>query len=359
MNATAETFELQLSRFIRAPRDKVFAAFVDQALMSQWQCPRGMRVHTASADARVDGSWLVRMRARDGSEFSVGGRYREIERPQRVAYTWRWIGGGPMPEVETLVEVEFHEKDGGTELRMRHSGFPSAALAGSHTEGWGSCFNRLADLLDALGTAASLTLLGDARSSYTRTVRMAFAEKGIAYGFTRCAPHSPQILGVHPLGKIPGLVDGDVRLWETSAIVRYIDESFGDELKLFPGRIADRVACDMWISAVNCYFYDSMVRRYILQYVFPRGEGGQPDRGVIEGALKDMPAQLQALEQAYAKGDWLAGQSVSAADLFVAPILAYVERMPEGRALLSDTPNLRRAQAAMRARESFRSTEPE
>src|SRR5262249_45241516 len=158
------------------------------------------------------------------------------------------------------------------------SGFPNEPLSRSHTEGWGSCFNRLADLLDSLGTAASLTLLGDARSSYTRTVRMAFAEKSVAYTFTRCAPHSPQILGVHPLGKIPGLVDGGVRLWETSAIVRYIDESFGDELRLMPGRIADRVACDTWISAVNCYFYDSMVRRYILQYAFPSGDGGQPDR---------------------------------------------------------------------------------
>ena len=359
MNAPHEVFELQVSRFIRAPREKVFAAFVEQSLMSQWQCPRGMRVAQASADARVDGPWRVEMLARDGSRFAVGGCYRAIEPPRRVAYTWRWEGGGPMPEIETLVEVEFREADGGTELRMRHSGFPSTTMREAHGHGWDSCFNRLVDLLDTRGSAGTLTLLGDARSTYTRTARMALAEKGVAYDFALCAPHSPQVLAIHPFGKIPVLQDGGTRLWETSAIVRYIDECFGDGPLLTPGRIADRVACEQWVSAVNCYFYDAMVKRYVLHYVFPRGEGGQPDRTIIDGALKEIPKQLQALDAAYEKSDHLAGEKVSFADLFVAPILAYVERMPEGRGLLSDTPNLRRAQAVIRSRPSFTSTQPQ
>ena len=74
-----------------------------------------------------------------------------------------------------------------------------------------------------------------------------------------------------------------------------------------------------------------MVRRYVLQYVFPRGADGQPDRGVIDAALKEMPAQLAALDKAYGAGDWLAGGALSMADLFVAPILAYVEQHARGR----------------------------
>ena len=101
-----------------------------------------------------------------------------------------------------------------------------------------------------------------------------------------------------------------------------------------------------------------MVRRYVLQYLFPRGADGQPDRGVIDTALKEMPAQLAALDQAYGAGDWLAGGALSMADLFVAPILAYVERMPEGAALLAAAPNVMRAQAAVRARPSFIQTNP-
>ena len=96
----------------------------------------------------------------------------------------------------------------------------------------------------------------------------------------------------------------------------------------------------------------------MLQYIFPRGEGGKPDRGTIDGALKDMPAQLAALDKAYGANDWLAGDTLSLADLFVAPILAYVEGMPEGAALLAAAPNVQRAQKSIRQRKSFIDTDP-
>jgi glutathione S-transferase len=96
----------------------------------------------------------------------------------------------------------------------------------------------------------------------------------------------------------------------------------------------------------------------VLQVLVPRGSDGRPDRGVIDTALQQMPAQLAALDQAYGGGDWLAGGALSMADLLVAPILAYVERMPEGPALLAAVPNVRRAQAVLRARPSFTATDP-
>ena len=293
-----QTFELQLSRFIRAPREKVFDAFVTEAAMRAWQCPRGMHVAAASVDARVDGPWRLEMRSREGSSFIVGGHYRQLQRPARLVYTWQWEGeANPMPGTQTLIEIDFVEKDGGTELRMKHSGFPSETLRDAHVHGWRSCFNKLNDLLDARGSAATITLLGDARSSYTRTARMGLAEKG--------------------------------------------------------------VACEQWMSAVNSYLYDTMVRRYVLQYIFPKGEGGQPDRGVIDKAVAEMPQQLNALNKAYERSDFLAGNALSFADLFVAPILAYVEGMAEGKRLLSDMPHVRRAQAAIRQRPSFVATDPQ
>ncbi|MEO7855172.1 MAG: glutathione S-transferase domain-containing protein [Rubrivivax sp.] len=65
-----------------------------------------------------------------------------------------------------------------------------------------------------------------------------------------------------------------------------------------------------------------------------------------------------ALDKAYGTSDWLAGGALSMADLFVAPILAGVERMPDGAALLGAVPNVRRAQATLRLRASFTSTDP-
>jgi glutathione S-transferase len=358
MNAP-EPRVLTMSRFIRAPREKVFDAFVTESLMSAWQCPRGMQIASVQADTRVDGAWRVEMKARDGTRFAVGGRYREIRRPERVAYTWQWEGDHKgMANVETLIEVQLTAKDGGTELRMTHSGFPSDAMRDSHAHGWGSCFNRLNDLLDPRGTAATITLLGNLRSTYMRTARMGFAEKGVAVTLQPSPPHSPEILAIHPFGRVPALRDGELEIWETSAILKYVDEGFGDGPLLAPYRLTDRVISEQWVSAVNSYLYDTMVRRCVLQYLFPKGEGGQPDRAVIDGAAKEMPAQLAALERAYRGRDFLAGDSVSFADLFIAPILAYVEATPEGARMLSDMPHIRRAQAVMRQRPSFKSTDP-
>ncbi|HEX6703920.1 MAG TPA: SRPBCC domain-containing protein [Albitalea sp.] len=348
-----------MARFIRAPREKVFDAFIAESLLSAWHCPRGMRVVTAQVDARVDGAWRLEMVSRDGMRMAVGGRYLELRRPERLVTTWQWEGDHQaLTPVHTLIEVDLVAKDGGTELRMTHSGFATPGARDSHTHGWSSCFNQLSDLLDPRGSAGTLTLLGDLRSSYVRTARMGFAEKGVAITLDPVPPHSPQINAIHPFGRVPALRDGDIEVWETSAILKYLDESFGDGLLLTPRRSIDRVACEQWVSAVNSYFYDTMVRRCVLQFAFPKEADGRPDRAVVDVALAEMPAQLAALDKAYRRSDFLAGDALSFADLFVAPILAAVEALPEGARLLSDRPHIRRAQAAIRQRPSFTRTDP-
>lgn len=347
----ATTFELTLTRHIRAPRERVFDAFVTREMMCQWMCPRGMTLTVSELDPRPGGRYSVTMRARNGEQFTAAGTYREVLKPQRLVYTWQWQGEA-LPNVETLITVTLEPRDGGTELRMHHTGFPDASLRDAHNEGWSSCVNRMVDALDPRGSAATVTLLGDPRSTYVRTARMGLFEKGVKYTLEPHAPASPPMQGLHPFGKIPAFRDGELALFETSAILRYVEEAF-DGPALLPGSIRDRARCEQWVSAINSYLYDTMVRRYVLQYVFKKD-----DRSVIEGALKEIPGQLAILDRAYGARDLLAGATVSMADLFLAPILYYVEQMPEGRALLAQAPNVQRAQAAMRGRESFKATEP-
>jgi len=351
-----QSFELELARLIKAPRAKVYDAFVTREALMAWMCPRSMSVPEASVDARVGGRYRLVMRARDRSTFVVGGVYRELVRPERLVFTWQWEGE-VMPGVETLVTVTFSDQEGGTLLKVHHTGFPDAAMRDNHGQGWNSSFNKLTDLLDQRGTAATVTLLGDPRSTYTRSARMGLAEKGIAYTLVQTGPRTPQILEVHPFGKIPGLRDGDFALFETSAILRYVDESF-DGPPLLPGFIRERAHCEQWVSAINAYCYDLMIRRYVLQYVFPRSADGKPDRTVIDAALKEIPAQLAIFDRAYGERDFLVGNALTMADLFLAPILAYVEATPEGGALLAAAPNVKRAQAVVRGRRSFKDTEP-
>ena len=352
------TFELQMSRFIRAPREAVFDAFVNPTKLAAWYCPRGMFVPEMSVDPRVGGAYRIVMQRRDGgARHIVGGKYRELQRADFLAYTWQWEEGSMAAGVETLIEVRFTDKEGGTEINMRHSGFPVAAARDGHNAGWTSVFNRLNDYMDPQGSAGTLTLLGDGRSTYTRTVRMALAEKGIAHKHEAVPPQTPQILALNPFGRIPVLLDGPIALYETSAILRYLDECF-EGPSLLPGDATSRARCEQWVSLVNGHFYDSMARRYVLQYVFPKGADGQPDRAVIDHAVTEMERQLKVLEQAYANSDYLAGSTLSMADLFVAPLLAYLPMYPEGKQLLGDCPNIRRAQAAIAQRPSFASTAP-
>jgi len=355
----AATFQLEMTRQIRAPRERVFDAFTDQAALAVWHCPRGMQVLEASADARVGGRYRLVIGAKDGEQHTVGGEYQKIDRANFLAYTWQGAGGALPAGVRTLIEITLTDKDGGTHLHMRHSGFPDTATRDAHVGGWQSIFNSLSDYVDAEGSAGTLTVYGDARSTYVRTVRLALEEKGVRYTLKPLPPHNDELLTHNPFGRIPAFTDGPIEFYETRAILSYINDVFGGP-NLIPqtGPIA-RARCEQWISLINCHGYDAMVRRYVLHYVFPKSRDGQPDRATIEAALPDIARQLDALEQAYGGRDFLAGNTLSMADLFFAPIVEYLARFPESAAMLETRPNIRRGHAVMRARPSYAATQPD
>ena len=117
----APHFSLTMTRFIRAPRDKVFDAFATAAGLASWVGPRGSNTRNVMADARVGGAWRAEMVFADGSFYAVGGHYRTLSRPARLVYTWQWEGqsaANPMPGVETVIEIDLAEKDGGTLLDL-------------------------------------------------------------------------------------------------------------------------------------------------------------------------------------------------------------------------------------------------
>jgi glutathione S-transferase len=356
-----DTFDLTLARTIRAPRQKVFDAFVKPELLRQWFGPRGFTVTDAVLDPTVGGRYRVTMRPRSGESHTVGGEYREIKAPERLVFTWKWEGEAMGAMGETLVTVTFVERRGEhgveTKLSLLHSGFPAPEARDAHTSGWNSSLNDLVDRVDSRGSAATVTVYGDPRSTYVRTVRMALAEKGIAYTHDPAAPHSEKIVALNPFGRVPAFRDGDFTLYETSAIARYVDECF-DGPSLLAGNARLRATMEQYASLINCHGYDAMVRRYVLQYVFPRGADGGPDRAVIDKAVPDIEALLAVFDRAYGPRNLLAGDTVTLADLLLAPIVFYLGMYPEGKTLLAAAPNVTRAHAAIAARKSFQATMP-
>ena len=94
---------------------------------------------------------------------------------------------------------------------------------------------------------ATIKIHGVPPSTFTRTACMAAHEKGIDYELVMSFPG--QVAPMNPFCKIPVLVHGDLTLFETTAILRYLDKAFGGP-KLWPEEMRAAALCDQWSSAV-------------------------------------------------------------------------------------------------------------
>jgi glutathione S-transferase len=208
---------------------------------------------------------------------------------------------------------------------------------------------------------STLILYGAAFSTYVRTARMACVEKGVGYTLAHDSTRevrSKEHLALHPFGKMPAMRHGDLVLYETPAICRYIDAAF-DGPPLQPTAPAAIGRMEQWTSVITSYVYDDLIRRCVLQYIFPQGPEGEPDRRAIDAASGDLERDLRVLDNAYGGSDYLVGDDgPTIPDLMLAPILAYFVKTPEGEALMGRHANVKRGLQMMRQRRSFRETEP-
>jgi len=201
---------------------------------------------------------------------------------------------------------------------------------------------------------AQLEIIGAPPSTYTRVVRMACEEKGVAYDFKPAAPHSPEVNAIHPFGKVPVMRHGDVTLCESRAIVGFIDRAFAGP-KLIPEDPKTAAACEQWLSIVNTIIDPVMVRAYVLGYVLAKDV---PDRTAIEAALPAIRKQAAVLDKAVAGTGYLAGGSFTFADINLMPVLFYVRQFPEGAEIMTAAPSLEAYFQRHAARPSFEKTAP-
>ena len=194
---------------------------------------------------------------------------------------------------------------------------------------------------------SEVILNGVSPSSYVRTCRMALDEKGVAYTQDPVMPQTPEQLARHPWGKIPALSHGDLTLFESLSITRYIDEAF-DGPPLQPADAAGRAHMDQWISAFIDYMYAPIVRQIVIQRVVVE----TPDEEVIAAAVPVAAKCLSVLDDRLAATPYLAGSAMSLADLFLLPAINYLAMVPEGGPLLDRAGNVTAWAARMEARDS-------
>jgi len=188
-------------------------------------------------------------------------------------------------------------------------------------------------------------------------VRMACEEKAVPYDLVAVPPHSPEVDAIHPLGKIPAMRHGDITLCESKAITSYIDKAFGGA-QLIPEDACGAAEVEQWVSLVNTAVDPCMVRKYCLNYIFPKGADGAPDRAAIAGVLPEMQKQVDLLDKAVAKTGHLAGSSFTLADINLMPILYYIQRFPKGSGMVQSAKHLSAYFACHSERPSFKATIP-
>ncbi|MFC0400181.1 glutathione S-transferase family protein [Paraburkholderia rhizosphaerae] len=205
-----------------------------------------------------------------------------------------------------------------------------------------------------------LKLWGFSGSTYVRTVRMLLAEKGftdyeqVPVNVLKGEPRESEHLVRHPFGKVPVVdVDG-FRIMETSAIMRYLDTVLPGP-SLTPATPKDRARMDMVTSIVDSYGYGPLVS-VAGYYLFPDFIGGQND-DALKAALEKSRVVLNELMRIKGESPYLAGDALSIADLYLAPIVNYVALTPHSDEILA-LPGVGPWWDRVVAHDSFRSTAP-
>jgi glutathione S-transferase len=182
-------------------------------------------------------------------------------------------------------------------------------------------------------------IIGSVRSTYTWAVRMVCEEKGIEYVLTETPLRAPELLAIHPLGKMPVLRHGDVELFESKAIATYLDRSFPAPW-LFPSEPRLAGLTEQWVSLVNTVIDRTLIRTYLFAYIAPKTSDGTPDRKAIEAVMPAVREQLTVLDKAVTRTGHLVGDHFTFADINLLPILYRLRQFPEGAEALAAVPNL-------------------
>jgi uncharacterized protein YndB with AHSA1/START domain len=122
---------------IAAPAAAVFAFLTDPEKILSWIGAE------ATTEAHPGGLYLVKGVGGDRARVARGA-FREVVPIHRLAYSFGWEGSEEIPPGSSLIEIDLIEQDGGTLLRMTHSGLPNQALCASHDRGWAHYLSRLA-----------------------------------------------------------------------------------------------------------------------------------------------------------------------------------------------------------------------
>lgn len=199
-------------------------------------------------------------------------------------------------------------------------------------------------------------------SPYGRSVFVLLAEKGARY---RLAPVAPQTrknephISRHPFGRVPVLQHDGFMLYETQAILRYLDRVLPAP-PFTPAEARAVARMDQLMNICDWYLFNGVSSVIAFQRIIrPRLLGEPTDEAAIAAAMPQAHAVFNELSRLLGGNSYLAGDDVSLADFIIGPQLAFLAATPEWQPLVATAPNLVSWLARMNARDSFKATTAE
>lgn len=192
----------------------------------------------------------------------------------------------------------------------------------------------------------------------SRSLRVAWTleELGLEYQCQHVAldkgeGHTAEHLARHPDGKVPVIEDGDVHLFESAPICRYLAETYGDG-SLLPNNPAARAQVDQWLSFIVTEIEQPLWSQAKHKFALPEDKRVA---AILPVCAWEFQRALSALERRYKGQEYLVGNSFTLADLFLTHTLSWAvgmkHRLPEPLLAYRERHSQRPAMAKAVARE--------
>ena len=195
-------------------------------------------------------------------------------------------------------------------------------------------------------------------SPFLRSACLGLEEKGQPYRIERLADLRGEAhRSLHPFGRMPIVDHGSFRLYETQAILRYVDALF-PKPALQPTQPRAIARMNQIIGINDWYLFPQAARIIVFNRIIgPALLGMKPDETAIAAAVPDARLCLGELDRLLDGQPFLAGEQLTLADLMLAPQVYYLAATPEGAAILKETALLSWL-GRMNARPSMMATMP-
>lgn len=168
-----------------------------------------------------------------------------------------------------------------------------------------------------------ITVYGRTTSSNVQIVMWAIAELGLEFerhdiGHSHGGNNTPEYLAMNPMGLVPTIRDGDLVMWESGAILRYLAAKYGGEA-FWPRDPAIRAPLDMWAEWCKTTFGPAFNTGIFFPLVRFAPSKRNPE--AIAKAVEAVKPLVRMLDKRIGDGPWLAGEAFTFADILTGNLL--------------------------------------